>query len=104
MKTIAMNEIRFKDGTSWPVGEIVIVEVDRTNPRLAIIENYDGETRKVQSVNLHKWFDDFISFGDDDIEAAICDGICPSLTGDQVEPDGWDSEGFPSILLAAGLI
>jgi hypothetical protein len=32
------------------------------------------------------------------------DGICESIAGNCVEPDGWDSEGTPSWLLALGMI
>ena len=40
----------------------------------------------------------------DELEEANNDGVCPSIGGEQVEPDGWDSNGAPSWLLALGLI
>jgi hypothetical protein len=38
------------------------------------------------------------------IGEAICDGVCESVLGCQVEPDGHDEKGFPSWLLALGMI
>ena len=32
------------------------------------------------------------------------DGVCQSVLGERVEPDGWDSYGSPSWLLALGMI
>jgi len=33
-----------------------------------------------------------------EIEDAVCDSVCPSIGGETVEPDGWDSFGAPSWL------
>lgn len=33
-----------------------------------------------------------------------CDGICETIRGERVEPDGIDDHGFPSWLLALGMI
>lgn len=38
------------------------------------------------------------------LEKASDDGICPSVGGKRVEPDGWDENGSPSWLLALGMI
>ena len=104
MKAKVKNSISFKDGTSWEPGTPVIIEVKQDRPTRAIIENLNtGESKQVRSTSLNKWFEEFQGFNMNDIEEAICDGVCPSLTGQDVEPDGWDSEGMPSILLAAGM-
>ena len=34
----------------------------------------------------------------------VCDSVCESVLGETVEPDGYDSEGSPSWLLALGMI
>lgn len=51
--------------------------------------------------NAHKYSDEFISWDDDDLSRAVLDGPCPSLTGEDIEPDGKDCHGFPSIILAS---
>lgn len=40
----------------------------------------------------------------EELGEAVHDGQCESVFGDTVEPDGWDSEGSPSWLLALGMI
>lgn len=40
----------------------------------------------------------------DSLQEAVCDGVCESVAGHSVEPDGWDHEGSPSWLLALGMI
>jgi len=107
MKAILKRSITFKDGTTWKPGQTIIITVSEKRPTMAQMishVNTDyGIYKNVRSSQLYKWFDEFISFGMDDLEEAVCDCVCPSLTGDNVEPDGWDSNGMPSILLAAGL-
>lgn len=54
--------------------------------------------------HLYVHFEEFVEVTMDMIQEAMMDGECLSMTGDTVEPDGWDSEGFPSILMAAGIM
>jgi hypothetical protein len=103
MRTTLRKSITFKDGTIWEAGQDVIIEVKKESPSRAIL-CLNGAPKTVRSASLHKWFDEFISFNMDDLEGAVMDCSCPSLTGVEIEPDGWDSDGFPSILLAAGVI
>ena len=107
MKAILKRSITFKDGETWNPGQTIIITVNPDRPMTAqLISHINtdyGNYKKVRSAHLYKWFDEFQSFTIDDLEEATIDGICPSLTGDMVEPDGWDSEGTPSILLACGM-
>lgn len=104
MKVNVSNPIRFKDGSEWTKGTPVIIEVKQDRPTRAILENlHTGEIKQVRSTSLNKWFDEFIEISQNDLELAVYDCECPSLLGDNVEPDGWDSEGMPSILLACGI-
>ncbi len=107
MKAVLKRLITFKDGQTWNPGQEIIITINHDRPtRAQLISQVNtdyGNYKTVRSANLYKWFDEFQSFNMDDIEEAIMDGACPSLTGDMVEPDGWDSEGTPSILLACGM-
>ena len=38
------------------------------------------------------------------LKAAVFDSVCPSITGDTVEPDGYGPDGAPSWLLLLGAI
>ena len=104
MTTNLDRSIKFKDGSSWEAGTPVRITVKRDRATMAILTNNKGEVRKVRRVNLSFWFNEFDTFTSDDLQEATFDGVCPSLTGASVEPDGWDSEGFPSLLLACGII
>ena len=41
---------------------------------------------------------------DEEMERLVCDSVCPSLTGESVEPDGHDSNGAPSWMLLLGFV
>jgi hypothetical protein len=59
----------------------------------------------IQMVNLFLYFTEFIEVTPESIDEAMMDGECPSMTGETgIEPDGHDSDGWPSILAAAGII
>lgn len=107
MKTVVVKPIKFKDGTEWPAGTPVHVQAMRERPSMSIIKKTvvndpAVDVRRVHSVNLYLWFAEFPMFTPEDVDAAMMADICPSLTGESVEPDGWDSNGFPSLLLAVG--
>ena len=107
MKAKMINSIKFKDGSVWEKGTEVIIEMqDRERPDMAFLTKVgsDEPPKKVKSLRLHYWFSEFIEPTPDIYETAVMDGVCPSLTGQEVEPDGWDKHGFPSILLAALMI
>lgn len=38
------------------------------------------------------------------LKEAVEEGLCKTVKGNMVEPDGWDRQGFPSIILAEGMI
>jgi hypothetical protein len=40
----------------------------------------------------------------DELERMMFDGVCESLDGYQVEPDGYSPDGYPSWLIALGWI
>lgn len=104
MKTCKLiHPLKFKSGEIWEVGTLVNVSVEEDRPFVAIVSK-NGDKKMIRSANLYHYFQGFIKYTEKDMEAGIMDGICKSLTGARVEPDGWDSEGFPSILLANALI
>lgn len=46
---------------------------------------------------------DVLGVSDDTVELWLASDDCQSVAGNPVEPDGWDSLGFPSWLVALGL-
>lgn len=89
------KEIRVKDGNVLPVGLPVTFL-----PHSSIACLVHGETRdyRVRIVSAFRAPDL------EELQEAVDDGVCPSICGDSVEPDGYGSEGDPSWMLALGLI
>lgn len=92
MKT--QKEIKLKNGTTLPKGLPARFEEPST---ICIVTGPDREYRVRASSAFHP---PRIAR----LEKDSNDGVCESVFGDRVEPDGWDSEGSPSWLLALGLI
>lgn len=105
MKCKLKKDVTTKSGEVIPQGTECDITVERNRPTTAFLQ-IEGREKKiaVPCVGLCKLFNEFPEYHMSDIEAAMEDGTCPSMTGDDVEPDGWDSEGFPSLLMAAGLM
>jgi len=88
--------IKLKNGSTLPAG--LPVSFIPGNPRCCHVHAGCDSPFFVRITSA------FISPSMDEIEDAVCDSVCPSIGGETVEPDGWDSEGSPSWLLALGLI
>ena len=102
-----IKEIKLKDGTVFPVGtECEISFVGNGSPSAILRVSSNGEARefKVSCANLSKYFKGFKVPSMASLERYSDEGICKSVLGKTVEPDGWDDEGSPSWLLALGLI
>ena len=70
----------------------------------AIVRITDGkESISTRTPNMKKYFGTRLP-SLKTLEKYVYDGICKSVLGNNVEPDGWDSQGSPSWLLAMGLI
>lgn len=100
---ISKKDITLKSGKIVPSGTKMVIEVKEEHPWTAILDDGDFQF-KIRSINLGKYFDEFGVFTGEDVQEAITDGTCPSLDLYNVEPDGYSENGFPSILLALGLI
>lgn len=97
LKTL-YRDIKFLEGTTFKKGDRVTVKPISGNTSLCLISNPSSKEYRIryQSVfkepslkSFEKW-----TYGD----------TCKSVTGKTIEPDGYDSEGFPSWLLVVGLI
>lgn len=97
----AKKELKFKSGLVIPVGGHAEVKPVEGKPWLASI-TYGIQFTMVRSLKLWKYFKGFkkpaANFG------IYNDSAVPSLTGEMVEPDGYDSKGWPSMLVAGGFI
>ena len=97
--------IKLANGETVPAGVEVQIFVERKRPTFAKLYYSPVGDIRINCANLWRYFDDFIKPTEDAITDALCDGVCPSIfQGVDIEPDGWDSDGFPSLLLALGMI
>jgi hypothetical protein len=93
MKT--QKSIKLKDGSTLPKGLHVTFQPDC--PSICLVHGTARDYRvRVTSA--------FRTPSMRRLEEWVCDSICESVAGDNVEPDGWDSNGSPSWLLALGMI
>jgi hypothetical protein len=107
MKTTTKRSFTSKKGITINAGERVTVSFDvkrkstgepfaqyirmtTSDGRRVVTSKFKGAGIRVPSIKtLEHW---------------VCDSVCDSVFGNQVEPDGWDHEGSPSWLLALGLV
>jgi hypothetical protein len=93
-----------KDGTTISKGTKVSVSFDQDRPHVARITLPSGKVVTTKAIRLMNFVTGFVRYTQHDVNNAMCDDICPSLRGYDVEPDGWDEEGSPSLLMALSLI
>jgi hypothetical protein len=93
---ITKKEIRLKTGETLPAG--LPVTFNETFAQICVVTDSNNVPHRVRVTSAFK------SPSLRTLEKASMDGICPSVGGEKVEPDGWDSKGSPSWLLALGMI
>jgi hypothetical protein len=105
MNTTSKNQIKLKDGRIYSTGENfnVVPSIDRPDYGALCFPLSGGAAFKIPYSRLPKLFTDFHSVTEEELEEAVMDCYCPSITGEDVEPDGHDSHGFPSWLIALGM-
>lgn len=101
MKAILNKQMNWKDGSSFPIKAECDVIFDQSN--IAQI-CYSGEVKRMHVTKLHYYFNEFEKVTMEELQEAVNDGVCQSICGETVEPDGYDEHGSPSWLLAMGLI
>lgn len=104
MQTTVTKTVKFKSGkTLLPGKEIKVTVISDTIAEVTVLT--DGDVYKVKMLDLYRFSDDFVKVTMDMVEEASMDSSMLSITGETgIEPDGHDSLGFPSILLAAGFL
>ena len=105
MKGTLKVELKLRDGTVLQKGDIyeVIPPVREAPWESFIALDIDKQVR-INTTKLGRCFKEFEIITMGKLQEAVMDGVCQSMTGCDVEPDGWDRHGFPSMLLAMGMI
>ena len=105
MKTKLTRPLKLKSGLEFPIGTPVSVYPHLNDVHAQLFVDGSFEPIIIQMFNLFRYFPEFIEVTPEAIGEAMMDGECPSMTGETgIEPDGHDSDGWPSILAAAGII
>jgi len=103
MKTNLIHSLKLKSGAEFPIGTPVSVFPHENDIHAHLI--IDSEPYILRMVKLFHYFAEFIEVTPEALDKAMMDGECPSMTGETgIEPDGHDSDGWPSILAASGII
>ena len=93
--------MKWSDGIVFPKGGECSILFNQTN----VCEiTYRQMTKKLHVTKLNKFFNQFEPINMEELQEAVNDGVCQSICGETVEPDGYDEHGSPSWLLAMGLI
>lgn len=111
MKTTNKKEIKLKSGSVYSVGQEFDIKMTDNDGIALAYPTYgigDGKPIRVPANRLHEFFKGFVKVSVNKVakfmEEMESTGVCQSLTGETVEPDGIDQHGFPSILRAAGYV
>ena len=102
MKTTTYKEIKFKSGDVIPVG---------TEGEVLPYHPIGGKPHPFKCLVLYSGKRYLCNYelvieppSESEIEDIMFDSTCPSVNGVEVEPDGFDPDGFPSWLQALGMV
>ena len=105
MKTNLIHSLKLKSGAEFPIGTPFSVYPHLNDVHAQLFVDGSFEPIIIRIVNLFHYFPEFIEVTPEALDEAMMDGECPSMNGETgIGPDGHDSDGWPSILSAAGII
>lgn len=105
MEAITKRKLRSKNGNEISAGVKVNVTSNESGTK-AIVAHRDFKIN-VPMIRIGKYLRGFLTITEVSTayhKAEHNPEIVKSMTGERVEPDGWDSKGFPSVLLAGGYV
>lgn len=97
MKAKTEKSVTTKSGEVLPKGSPVSF-VGEDAPHVCLVQGVRLEPYRVRITSV------FQSPSLEELEEQSNDGVCDSILGERVEPDGYDEHGSPSWLLALQLI
>jgi hypothetical protein len=105
MKGTLRRDMILKSGRTFKKGdEYEIIPPTKQQPCYAFMA-VDVDLQIPISINkLYRYFYQFQESTMSDLEDGVYDSVTHTVTGEPVEPDGWDQYGFPSPLIAMGMI
>ena len=105
MKGTLRKELKLKSGEVFPKGmEFEIIPPLKNRPAISFIAIDVDRQIKIPTHGLYHYFYQFEKIEMSDLEDGVYDSVTKTVTGEPVEPDGWDCHGFPSPLLVMEMI
>lgn len=106
-KSVTFTHKTTGETETFQVGEKVFVKPDKKYPNTrcrVTPANRIGVTIGLPYFKLAKMVYEVEAPTMEELQEWVYDSVCNSINGETVEPDGYDEEGFPSWLLALGMI
>lgn len=106
-KSVTFTHKTTGETETFNVGEKIFVKPhkERPNTHCRITPaNRIGVTISISYLKLSRMVYEIELPTMEELQEWVYDSVCNSVTGDTVEPDGHDEHGFPSWLLALGMI
>jgi hypothetical protein len=106
-RDLALKATKNRPGESLPEGTLVVLKDNST------ITLPDERVVRINARTLYQWAEVLhageaypidAAPSDEALEEYVFDSVCPSITGDTVEPDGHGPDGAPSWLLLLGFV
>lgn len=105
MKSTMKKQMVSQKGTTINAGESVDVTKHPNRDSYIRVKTSDGRAIVCMAYSAHEKLTGFKSPPSmKTLEKWVSDSVAKSITGKRVEPDGYDTHGFPSWLLVIGLI
>lgn len=105
MKSTVKKTMKTKSGIVIEFGEVVEVQKHKDFDNILTVNTEDGRTISTRAYIAHTKLTGFKQPPSErTLEKWVADSVVSSITGQRVEPDGYDKYGFPSWLLVIGLI
>ena len=105
MTTTNTRDIKTKSGLVILANSACALAFSQTTNQMPVcLVSANGVSINVRPSHLPAYFSRFKAPSMRTLEKWVNDGICKSVLGKTVEPDGYDEDGSPSWLLALGMI
>ncbi len=100
-----IKEMKLQDNTVFPAGTRADVGFNTADTKAYLTFAGRETPVRISAARLNVYFKGFKKEpSTKTLEKYMSEGICPTVTGEKVEPDGRGSDSSPSWLLALGLI
>ena len=102
MEVTVTDTLKFKNGKVWEKGKLIHIFPHEENPTFIIVN--DGISQFITTSQLLKYFNEIQWPTLENLSEWLLKDVYETITGEIVEPDGRDSEGWPPWTTLLGYI